>query len=96
MVQSHQVYLDTVRGSVIIEEDNGDKWIALNIIPECETDDSSTFFVKDYNRRDYPEPPSYNQTIGLEKQYPYIRRLTVNSRTTIAIMCLLAPKNKKN
>jgi hypothetical protein len=101
MVQSHQVYLDPIRGHVIIEEDNGDKWIVLHIIPEAETDDTSTFFVKDYNRRDYPEPKSYNQypydeqgkPYDVLKRYPYIKRLTVNSRTTIAIMCLLAPKS---
>lgn len=73
------------KGYLIIIEDESapddkpKKYIVLAIIPDPADEYFDDIFVKDYALKGEPEPAGYNQAIGLEYRYPYVKRVRVST-----------------
>lgn len=96
VLPSHKVYMEREdRYVYFIIEDNksSDKYIILSITPAPLDDNTDIVFVKDWNKRNVPEPAGYSQAIdegqNMLKRYPYIRRLEVNAACGHKILKML-------
>lgn len=106
ILSSHKVYAED--GRIVLEEHKtGNKYIALKFadVPEEERNEPITglmsqALVKDYARKDMPEPAGYDQSIDdkldMLQRYSYIHVIRVNLRTVLAVSELFDKQKAAN